>query len=130
MPVYRVDAIIVHAHYERGKDIARREHDMKFGKTITIFLIDGEANGRMTCELANWTGNSSTISRLQVKTCADRLDLKTTGGLCCLGTLQTIPRHPGCLSAIQKVSMPGDSAISRSTISGMKRWSLSARLSS
>ncbi len=29
---------------------------MKFGKTIKIFLIDGDPNGRMSCELSNWTG--------------------------------------------------------------------------
>ena len=29
---------------------------MAFGKTITMFLIEGEASGRMTCELSNWTG--------------------------------------------------------------------------
>lgn len=26
---------------------------MKFGKTIKIFLIDGDPNGRMSCELSN-----------------------------------------------------------------------------
>ena len=31
---------------------------MIFGKTIKIFLIDGDPNGRMSCELSNWTGNA------------------------------------------------------------------------
>ncbi len=34
---------------------------MKFGKTIKIFLIDGEPNGRMSCELSNWSGKAYKI---------------------------------------------------------------------
>ncbi len=52
---------------------------MKFGKTIKIFLIDGEPNGRMTCELSNWTGKAYKIPRTQVKICTDRPDLNNTG---------------------------------------------------
>ena len=29
---------------------------MEFGKIIKIFLIDGDPNGRMSCELSNWPG--------------------------------------------------------------------------
>lgn len=52
---------------------------MKFGKTIRIFLVDGDPNGRMTCELSNWTGKAYKIPRLKVKDCIDRPDLVTTG---------------------------------------------------
>ncbi len=52
---------------------------MKFGKAIKIFLIDGEPNGRMTCELSNWTGKAYKIPRTQAKTCTDRPDLNNTG---------------------------------------------------
>jgi len=52
---------------------------MKFGKTIKIFLIDGEPNGRMSCELSNWTGKAYKIPRIKVKDCSDREDLNTTG---------------------------------------------------
>lgn len=52
---------------------------MKFGKTIRIFLIDGDPNGRMTCELSNWTGKAYKIPRVKVKECADRADLNNTG---------------------------------------------------
>jgi len=51
----------------------------KFGKTIKLFLIDGEPNGRMTCELSNWTGKAYKIPRLQIKESYDRKDLKKTG---------------------------------------------------
>jgi len=51
----------------------------KFGKTIKLFLIDGEPNGRMTCELSNWTGKAYKVPRIQIKESYDRQDLKKTG---------------------------------------------------
>jgi hypothetical protein len=57
-----------------GKKIA-----MKFGKTIKIFLIDGDPNGRMSCELSNWTGKAYKIPRIKIKECSDRDDLVNTG---------------------------------------------------
>lgn len=58
---------------------------MKFGKTIKIFLIDGEPNGRMSCELSNWSGKAYKIPRIKVKDCSDRLDLLSTGVYLLLG---------------------------------------------
>jgi hypothetical protein len=52
---------------------------MKFGKTIKIFLIDGEPNGRMSCELSNWSGKAYKIPRIKIKECIDREDLTSTG---------------------------------------------------
>ncbi len=52
---------------------------MKFGKTIKIFLIDGEPNGRMSCELSNWSGKAYKIPRIKIKDCSDREDLTGTG---------------------------------------------------
>lgn len=52
---------------------------MKFGKTIKVFLIDGEPNGRMSCELSNWSGKAYKIPRIKIKDCSDREDLKSTG---------------------------------------------------
>ena len=52
---------------------------MKFGKTIKIFLIDGDPNGRMSCELSNWTGKAYKIPRIKIKECTDRDDLMNTG---------------------------------------------------
>jgi hypothetical protein len=52
---------------------------MKFGKTIKIFLIDGDPNGRMSCELSNWTGKAYKIPRIKIKECTDRDDLVSTG---------------------------------------------------
>lgn len=52
---------------------------MTFGKTIKIFLIDGEPNGRMSCELSNWSGKAYKIPRIKIKDCSDREDLTSTG---------------------------------------------------
>ena len=52
---------------------------MKFGKTIKIFLIDGDPNGRMSCELSNWSGKAYKIPRIKIKDCTDRSDLTGTG---------------------------------------------------
>lgn len=52
---------------------------MKFGKTIKIFLIDGDPNGRMSCELSNWTGKAYKIPRVKIKDCSDREDLVSPG---------------------------------------------------
>ena len=52
---------------------------MKFGKTIKIFLIDGDPNGRMSCELSNWSGKAYKIPRIKIKDCSDREDLLSTG---------------------------------------------------
>lgn len=52
---------------------------MKFGKTIKLFLIDGDPNGRISCELSNWTGKAYKIPRIKIKDCTDRDDLVSTG---------------------------------------------------
>lgn len=52
---------------------------MAFGKTIKIFLIDGDPNGRMSCEISNWTGKAYKIPRIKIKDCVDRNDLNSTG---------------------------------------------------
>lgn len=51
---------------------------MRFGKTIKIFLIDGDPNGRMSCELSNWSGKAYKIPRIKIKDCSDRADLTST----------------------------------------------------
>ncbi len=58
---------------------------MKFAKTIKIFLIDGDPNGRMSCELSNWTGKAYKIPRIKIKECIDRADLVSTGVYLLLG---------------------------------------------
>ncbi|MDO8996520.1 MAG: GIY-YIG nuclease family protein [Sediminibacterium sp.] len=52
---------------------------MKFGKTIKLFLMDGDPNGRMSCELSNWSGKAYKIPRIKIKDSYDRKELETTG---------------------------------------------------
>jgi len=52
---------------------------MAHGKTIKLFLIDGKADGRTSCELSNWTGKAYRIPRMQIKDSIDRKDIFNTG---------------------------------------------------
>lgn len=42
------------------------------GRNLKIFLMDGVASGRWTCELSNWTGKAYKIPRTSYKKCVDR----------------------------------------------------------
>ena len=49
------------------------------GKSIQLFLMDGDATGRIKCTLANWTGVAFKIPRTELDKCKDREDLKQSG---------------------------------------------------
>ena len=49
------------------------------GRKITLFLIDGDPNGRIMCELSNWSGKAYKIPRNHIKNSDDRDDLNNTG---------------------------------------------------
>ena len=51
----------------------------KFGKTIRLFLIDGDPSERIIGELSNWTGKAYKIPRLKLKESSDREELKRPG---------------------------------------------------
>ncbi len=50
-----------------------------FGKKITLFLVDGIPNGRITCELSNWTGKAYKIPRILLSDSSKREELKKPG---------------------------------------------------
>lgn len=50
-----------------------------FGKTISLFLIEGDPNKRWVCELSNWNGKAYKLPRIEVKRCFDRPDLAACG---------------------------------------------------
>lgn len=52
---------------------------MARGKSINLYLMDGDVNGRVKCTLANWTGLAFKIPRTSLELCKDREDLKQTG---------------------------------------------------
>lgn len=49
------------------------------GKNINLFLMDGDASGRIKCTLANWTGVAYKIPRTEIEKCRNREDLKWSG---------------------------------------------------
>ena len=68
----------------------------RFAKTIKMFLLDADPNGRIICELSNWTGKAFRIPRGRVKDCADRNELKTTAIYFLFGN----PEAPGSKPAV------------------------------
>lgn len=52
---------------------------VRFAKTIKLFLMDGNPNSRISCELSNWSGKAYKIPRIEIKNCSDRSDLMGTG---------------------------------------------------
>lgn len=52
---------------------------MSRGKSINMYLMDGDVNGRIKCTLANWTGLVFKIPRTSLDLCKDRPELKQTG---------------------------------------------------
>lgn len=59
---------------------------MSRGKSINLFLMDGDAHGRIKCTLANWTGIAYKIPRIELDRCKDRNDLKQSGVYFLFGT--------------------------------------------
>lgn len=52
---------------------------MPRGKNINLFLMDGDATGRIKCTLANWIGVAYKIPRTEIDKCKNREDLKWSG---------------------------------------------------
>lgn len=52
---------------------------MPAGRAISLFLIDGVPDGRVACELFNWTGKAFRIPRKLIKESADPPDLRRAG---------------------------------------------------
>jgi len=66
----------------------------KYGKTIKLFLVDADPDGRMICELSNWTGKAYRIPRGKVKDCADRPELKSTAVYILFGRPESSTEKP------------------------------------
>lgn len=59
---------------------------MARGKSMNLFLIDGDVGGRIKCTLANWTGIAYKIPRTELENSKDREDLKQSGVYFLFGT--------------------------------------------
>ena len=66
----------------------------RYGKTIKLFLMDADPNGRIICELSNWTGKAYRIPRGKVKDCADRAELKSTAVYILFGGAESSIKKP------------------------------------
>jgi len=56
------------------------------GKSINLYLMDGEPSGRIKCTLANWTGVAYKIPRTELDKCKGRDDLSQSGVYFLFGT--------------------------------------------
>lgn len=63
------------------------------GKSINLFLMDGEASGRIKCTLANWTGIAYNIPRTALDQCKERDDLKQSGVYFLFGVSDTTGKN-------------------------------------
>ncbi|MCP5352873.1 MAG: GIY-YIG nuclease family protein [Chromatiales bacterium] len=66
----------------------------KHGKTIKLFLMDADPEGRIVCELSNWTGKAYRIPRGKVKDCANREELKGTAVYILFGRAESSSAKP------------------------------------
>lgn len=56
-----------------------------FGKTIRLFLVEGNTNGLISAELSNWTGKAFKIPRIKVREYLTREEFKNPGIYILLG---------------------------------------------
>jgi hypothetical protein len=50
-----------------------------FGKTIRLFLVEGNTNGLVSADLSNWTGKAFKIPRIKIKEYSTREEFKNPG---------------------------------------------------
>jgi hypothetical protein len=50
-----------------------------FGKTIRLFLVEGNTNGLVSADLSNWTGKAFKIPRIKIKEYSIRDEFKSPG---------------------------------------------------
>lgn len=56
------------------------------GKSINLFLMDGNPRGRIKCSLSNWTGLAYKLPRTEIEKCKGREDLSQSGVYFLFGT--------------------------------------------
>lgn len=59
---------------------------MTRAKTLRLYLMDGDGNGRVKCSLANWTGIAYKIPRTMIDKCSDLSILNQSGVYFLFGT--------------------------------------------
>lgn len=72
--------------YIRGDSMAR-------GKNINVFLMDGEANGRIKATISNWIGIAYKIPRAKLAACKERDDLSQSSVYFLFGNIPESPKN-------------------------------------
>ena len=67
---------------------------LAYGKSIKLFLMDADPEGRMICELSNWTGKAYRIPRRKVGECRSREELASTAVYLLFGPPETSVGQP------------------------------------
>lgn len=67
---------------------------LAYGKSIKLFLMDADPEGRMICELSNWTGKAYRIPRRKVGECSSREELNATAVYLLFGPPETAVGQP------------------------------------
>lgn len=83
------------------------------GKTIQLFLMDGEATGRIKCTLANWTVIAYKIPRIMLEQCKDRKDLKQSGVYFLFGASEKEDREKAVYVGQAIVRQTGEGLLNR-----------------
>ena len=73
------------------------------GKSINLYLMDGTANGRVKCTLANWTGVAYKIPRIELEKCKERDDLKQSGVYFLFGTSDQTGGNVVCIVSFKHI---------------------------
>ncbi|WP_418991251.1 GIY-YIG nuclease family protein [Alistipes sp.] len=63
---------------------------MPFAKKITLFLMDGSPEGRISCELSNWNGKAYRLPKSSIRECSDRPELDNPGVYILFGRSDTV----------------------------------------
>lgn len=66
---------------------------MSFAKKITLFLMDGSPEGRISCELSNWNGKAYRLPKSSIRECSDRPELDNPGVYILFGRSDTVDKE-------------------------------------
>lgn len=68
--------------------------ERKHAKSIKLFLMDADPNGRVMCELSNWNGKAYKVPRSKIKDCANRPELRSTAVYMLFGNADSSDEKP------------------------------------
>ena len=84
----------LYIHIKKPRRSTDIDMTMTYGKSIKLFLMDADPEGRMICELSNWTGKAYRIPRRKVGECRSREELTSTAVYLLFGPPETSMGQP------------------------------------